>query len=235
MSAGRQWSRCSRPRPRLIRWAVTGPCAGPALLPGDPDPAGDRRLVGPYRSDPRQPGVRHHAARPSGRVDRRRDVRGPHRSARGDRIIGLDPDDVAVDGSLYKAPHGGRAPAPTPPAGPSRARSGPSPPNATASRSAGPSTGPRALPAPVARERRDAGPVLARCGEVPHTHAAKSAATCRPSCESQRTHPRQHRDHEAKVSQPPTDGGPGREPRARAQTSAEPAGRAACSAPAAIT
>jgi hypothetical protein len=104
MSSGRQWSRCSRPRPRLIRWAVTGP----------------------YRSDPRPPGVRHHVARPSGRVDRRRGVRaGPHRSARGgfDRIIGLDLDDVPVDGSLHQAPYGGKGTGPNPPTGPSWAGS----------------------------------------------------------------------------------------------------------------
>ena len=32
-----------------------------------------------------------------------------------DRIIGLDLDDVAVDGSLHQAPTTGRAPAPPPP------------------------------------------------------------------------------------------------------------------------
>src|SRR4029450_4177457 len=86
MPSGRRSSRCSRPRSVHTRWAVIGPGPGPALLPGDLDPAGDRRPLGRHRSDPRPPGVRHHPARPPGRVDRRRGVRpGQDRSPRGVR------------------------------------------------------------------------------------------------------------------------------------------------------
>jgi hypothetical protein len=52
-----------------------------------------------------------------------------------DRIIVLDLDDVAVDGSLYKAPTSDRAPARTPLTGPSWVGSGPPLPEATAYRS----------------------------------------------------------------------------------------------------
>ena len=38
------------------------PGSWPGLLPGDPDPAGDRRVVGRHRGDPRSPGVRYDAA-----------------------------------------------------------------------------------------------------------------------------------------------------------------------------
>jgi hypothetical protein len=44
MSSGRQWSRCSRPRPRLIRWAVTGP--GPLRREGHRPQPTDRAKLG---------------------------------------------------------------------------------------------------------------------------------------------------------------------------------------------
>ena len=51
-----------------------------------------------------------------------------------DRIVGLDLDDVALDGSLHKAPYGGEEPAPIQRIGPSSAGSGRSPPSVTAYR-----------------------------------------------------------------------------------------------------
>src|SRR4029453_1317840 len=116
MPSGRRSSRCSRPRSVHTRWAVIGPGPGPALLPGDLDPAGDRRLLGRHRSDPRPPGVRHHPAHPPGRVDRHRGVEQVKVEALAafDRIVGLDLDAVAVDGSLHKAPYGGEGTGPNP-------------------------------------------------------------------------------------------------------------------------
>ena len=61
-----------------------------------------------------------------------------------DRIIGLDLSEVAVDGSLHKAPYGGESTGPTPVTGANSAGNGPPRSNATASRSAGQSTAPTA-------------------------------------------------------------------------------------------
>jgi hypothetical protein len=60
-----------------------------------------------------------------------------------DRIVGLDPDDVAV-GSLHKAPYSREDARPNPLTGPSSPGSGPSRPNGTASPLAGRSTAPTA-------------------------------------------------------------------------------------------
>ena len=61
-----------------------------------------------------------------------------------DRIIGLDLSEVAIDGSLHKAPCGGEGTGPTPLTGQNSAGSGRSPPMPTASPSGGPSTAPTA-------------------------------------------------------------------------------------------
>src|SRR6266536_5099722 len=116
MPSGRRSSRCSRPAPDPPAGLSSAPGTGPALLPGDLDPAGDRRLLGRHRSDPRPPGVRHHPARPPGRVDRRRVFEQVKVEALAafDRIVGLDLDDVVVDGSLHKAPYGGEGTGPNP-------------------------------------------------------------------------------------------------------------------------
>jgi hypothetical protein len=69
-------------------------------------------LVGRHRSDPRLRGVGHDAAGPARRVDRRRGVRRAQgRSPRGVRPI-IRLDDVALDGSLHKAPYGGEGTGP---------------------------------------------------------------------------------------------------------------------------
>jgi transcriptional regulator with XRE-family HTH domain len=74
------------PAPYAPAGLPPAPGTGPALLPRDPVAAGDRRVVGRHRSDPRPPSVRHHPASPAGRVDRRRGVRaGQDRSPRGVR------------------------------------------------------------------------------------------------------------------------------------------------------
>jgi transposase len=65
-----------------------------------------------------------------------------------DRIIGLDLSEVSVDGSLHKAPCGGKGTGRNPTTAASSAGSGRSPPTATASRSAGPSTAPTATTSP---------------------------------------------------------------------------------------
>src|SRR5207245_10186877 len=91
--------------------------AGPVVLPRDPHPARDRRVVGRHRSDPRAPGVGHDLARSSRRVDRRRRVFESLKTealAAFDPIIGLDLDHVALDGSLHKAPCGGEGTGPNP-------------------------------------------------------------------------------------------------------------------------
>jgi transposase len=61
-----------------------------------------------------------------------------------DRIIGLDLSEVAVDGSLHKAPYGGEGTGPNPLTGRNQAGSGQSPRNATGCRWAGRSTAPTA-------------------------------------------------------------------------------------------
>ncbi len=57
-----------------------------------------------------------------------------------DRILGLDLEHVAIDGSLHKAPRGGEGTGKALLIGPNSPGSGPWPPTRTASRSAGPST-----------------------------------------------------------------------------------------------
>ena len=77
---------------------------------GDPDPAGHRVLVDQCRSDPRVPGLRHHACGPgatSGSVAGSSTPCGTTPCGAYDRIIGLDLSEVALDGSLHKAPCGG--------------------------------------------------------------------------------------------------------------------------------
>ena len=61
-----------------------------------------------------------------------------------DRIVGLDLSEVALDGSLHKAPYGGEGTGPNPTDRANAAGSGPSPWTVTASRSAGRSTAPTA-------------------------------------------------------------------------------------------
>ncbi len=85
------------------------PSRGSPVLLGDPDPTRHGLLVGQRRSDPRTASIRHHAAittrrnRGGGVFDQLR-VDAIHAY---DRIIGLDLTEVALDGSLHKAPCGG--------------------------------------------------------------------------------------------------------------------------------
>jgi Transposase DDE domain len=72
--------------------------------------------VGRHRSDPRSPGVRYD---PAGSRDEwidagLFDALKAEALAAFDRVIGLDLDDVALDGSLHKAPYGGEGTGPNP-------------------------------------------------------------------------------------------------------------------------
>ena len=78
---------------------------GPTLLLGNPDPTHDRIVMGRHRSDPGASSVRHDPAGASRRVDRSWCVRPTPR--RSNQIVRSHLTEVAIDGSLHKAPYGG--------------------------------------------------------------------------------------------------------------------------------
>ncbi len=104
------------PQRRASAGLSPAPRAGPVVLPGDPDPARDRRVVGRHRSDPRASGVGHDVACPTRRMDRRRGVRSAQ--GRGPRRVRSDHRPRSrrrrLDGSLHKAPYGGEGTGPNP-------------------------------------------------------------------------------------------------------------------------
>jgi Transposase and inactivated derivatives len=103
-----------------------------------------------------------------------------------DRIIGLDLEHVALDGSLHKAPCGGEGTGPTPPIGPSWAGNGPSPPSVTGSRSGGRSTAPTATtsacsnPPSTPSPPPACSPTSAPCTSTGATTTALCATSCGP-------------------------------------------------------
>ena len=103
-----------------------------------------------------------------------------------DRIIGLDLSDVAVDGSLHKAPFGGEGTGPSPLTGANAAGSGRSPPTATASRSAGRSPAPTAT-TPSCSPRHSTASMAAACSARSTPCISTAATTTRSSATSSPT------------------------------------------------
>ncbi len=97
-----------------------------------------------------------------------------------DRIIGLDLTEVAIDGSLHKAPYGGEGTGPNPLTGANWAGSGRSRWTVTASRSAGRSDGATATTshAPGHHPRRDRWPTV--CSSTSRPRTSIVATTSRP-------------------------------------------------------
>src|SRR5664280_3259516 len=115
-----------------------------------------------------------------------------------DKIIGLDLSEVAVDGSLHKAPCGEKEPAPTPQTGPRSAGSGPSPPTCSGSRSAGLSTAPTATTASCSHRRCKPSPTAACSSMLKHctwtaaTTASSPRSAASPSASPTSSAPRRN-------------------------------------------